>query len=134
MTSGIYERVKTVVVLEEVIKDFQEFAQKTTPNFRCCDATRQKIWSVHTSRKLGLTFNAVKKLAGLPAKLKRDSDGKSTIGLDRSKYESIKPPKRLRGVLIKPCLGILPNESYCGKKVALGQYFCEICRDRINKL
>src|SRR4030067_1609387 len=116
MARGIYKRVKKVVVLAEVVKDFQELARQTTPGFRYCDAARAKIWSVHASRKLGLTFNAVKLLAGLPAKLKRDSDGKSIIGPERDQYESGKPPKRLRGTPVKPCLGILPNDTNCGKK------------------
>jgi len=128
---GIYERVKSVVILDEVIKDFQKFASQTTPEFRYCDAVLAKIWNVHTSRKLGLTFNAVKQLAGLPAKLKRLGDGTTAIGR-RDRYESVKPPTKLRGALTKPCLGILPNESYCGKKVPKGQYFCETCRDRKN--
>src|SRR4030065_281776 len=134
MSRGIYKRVKKVINLETVIKDFQEFAQKTSPDFRYCDAAMAKIWSFHTSRKLGLTFNKVKTLAGLPTKLKRLGDGKSTIGPERNKYVPCKPPKRLRGVLVKPCLGILPNDKNCAKKVPKGQYFCETCRDRKNSM
>ena len=70
LARGIYKRVKTVVVLEEAIKNFQDFAQQTNLNFRCCDATKKRIWNAHASRKLGLTFNAVKKLAGLPGSYK----------------------------------------------------------------
>ena len=135
MARGIYKRIKKVVSLEEVIKDFQEFAEKTSPDFRCCDAAKALIWNAHTSRKLGLTFNGVKRLAGLPVRLERDGDGITTIGPERQyRYKSVKPPKRLRGELTKPCLGILPNESYCGKKVPKGQYFCETCRDRKNSM
>jgi len=133
MARGIYKRVKKVCDLETMIKDFQEFALTAGTGFRCYDATKGLIWNAHKSRRLGLTFNAVKKLAGLPVKYEKDDDGTTEIG-QRDKYVSVKPPKRLRGKLVKPCLGILPNEKYCGKKVPKGEYFCETCRDRKNSI
>ena len=105
--------------LNEVISDFKAFAAKTTPDFRVRDAEAVGIWSCYKSRATGLKFNEVKKLAGLPVQRDRE----------RGKCISSKPPKT-DVKKTKPCLGILPNESHCDKKVRKGEYFCPACKLR----
>ena len=139
MARGIYDRtaVKKVVVLEKVIKDFKEFARQASPDFNCTEATKQRIWNTHRGRKLGLTFNTVKKLAGLPVKYDRKNDGKTTMAASqyvKKLCHGNASGKAAYHDKTKSCLGILPNESYCSKKVSKGQYFCETCRERINKI
>lgn len=111
------------VILDEIIKDFKALAAKTTPDFRVRDAEAAGAWSCYKSRCVGLTFNAVKKLAGLPVNFERRKEKAA------SKYVSKKliSPK---GAATKVCLGILPNDTHCDKKVKTGQYFCPACKNR----
>ncbi|OGP64994.1 MAG: hypothetical protein A3K22_02120 [Deltaproteobacteria bacterium RBG_16_42_7] len=130
--AGNYKHTIVNIDLFKVIQDFQDFARQTTPDFSYIDAVRKKIWSSNISRKLKLTFNAIKKMAGLPVRMERKGDGKSKIA-KQQKYELAKPKKR-EVPPTKPCLGILPNDKHCQKYVPQGQYFCPRCRDRKNSL
>ncbi|MEK9207359.1 MAG: hypothetical protein AAB922_02690 [Patescibacteria group bacterium] len=109
--------------LDDIISDFKALAAKTTPDSRVRDAEAADIWSCYKSRATGLTFNAVKKLAGLPVQRDRKRGAKS-------KYVSSLPPKGPEVKKTKPCLGILQNESHCDKKVRKGEYFCPACKLR----
>lgn len=109
--------------LDEVISDFKAFAAKTTPNFRVRNAEAAGIWSCYKNRATGLTFNAVKKLAGLPVNCDWGQR-------PESKYVSSLPPKGPDIKKTKPCLGILQNDNHCDKKVRKGEYFCPRCKDR----
>ena len=134
--AGHYKRIIITVDLGKVIQDFKDFALQTSPDFRCCDAVRKKIWNSHISRKLQLTFNSIKKMAELPVTMERRREGNPEINkiAGGREYESVKPPKKLKGAPIKPCLGQLQNDTHCENKVPKGQYFCPRCRDRKNSL
>lgn len=126
------------VNLDEIIREFQALAAQIGPNFRVRDAEANSVWSCYKSRATGLTFNAVKRLAGLPENCIRV---KSPVGFSkRDEYVSkklyhgnAKGQAAYHGKT-KNCLGILPNERYCGKKVSRekGDYFCPQCRERKN--
>ncbi|MEK9207993.1 MAG: hypothetical protein AAB922_05895, partial [Patescibacteria group bacterium] len=105
------------------ISDFKSLAAKLSPDFRVRDAEAVRAWSCYKGRAAGLTFNAVKKLAGLPVHCDRER-GKG------SKYIPSKPPKGPEVKKTKPCLGILQNDNHCDKKVRKGEYFCPRCKNR----
>ena len=108
---------KILVNISDIVNSFQALAAKIGPKFSYHDARRADIWGAHISRKTGLTFNAMKELAGLPIRQRRES---TYI----PKYEKKTTGKK------KPCLGILPNDSYCTVEVTLPARFCERCRER----
>lgn len=115
------------VNLDEIIRDFQSLAAQIGPNFRVRDAEAASIWSCYKGRAIGLKFNEVKKLAGLPFKT-RAPNGQG----GKSNYEpcKLKPAKRKT----KQCLGILPNDNQCKVIVELPARLCHRCRERVNNL
>lgn len=118
---------------EMYISKFQALALQIGPNFRHKDATDAQAWSSHTSTRLGLTFNAVKKLAGLPVIKERTRMG---IAERKTEYVSCLEPqtRQLKSDRkpIKLCLGYGLSGNGCTKKVPKGEYFCPWCREHKN--
>lgn len=114
------------VNLDEIVRDFQILSAKIGQIFTVRDAEAAGAWSCYKGRATGLKFNEVKALAGLPYKT-RSPNGQ---GGKPNKYEpcKIKVGKGKK----KQCLGILPDDSHCQKKVALPARLCNRCRERIN--
>ena len=113
---------KISVDITDIINSFKALSAQIGPDFSYHDARRHgKIWGAHLSRKTGLTFNEMKKLAGLPVRVRRECQQYIP------KYEQ--KAKKATGEK-KPCLGILPNESYCTMMVKSPARLCERCRER----
>lgn len=125
MPRGQYDRTKVTkhVDAESIIAGFKAYALQS-PYFTCYEATKAGLWSAFKSKKLGLLFNDMKKLAGLPI----GREGKKK-GEYIPKYD--KTPKTTKK---RPCLGILPNESYCTAMATLPARLCKRCKDRINSI
>ena len=116
------------VILDTIVTDFKALAAKIGPSFRVRDAEGAGAWSCYKGRATGLTFNAVKGLAGLPYK-KRAPNGQ---GVKNNKYIPCKlapkPGKK------RQCLGILPSDNQCKMMVELPARLCHRCRKRNNTL
>lgn len=114
------------VNLADIITDFQALAAQTGPSFRVRDAEAVGAWSYYKGRAIGLKFNDVKKLAGLPCKTRAPNGH----GGKNNKYEPCKikdgPGKTKR------CLGILPSDNQCRTLVELPARLCGRCRQRNN--
>jgi len=111
---------KVPVNTADIINSFQALAVKIGPDFSYHDARHHgKIWGPHLSRKTGLTFNEVKKLAGLPIRVRRECQQYVP------KYE-----KKATGGKKRQCLGILPTDEQCGRMVPAPARLCERCRER----
>lgn len=114
---------KVPVDIPDIIISFQALAVNIGPAFSYHDARRNgKIWGAHLSRKTGLTFNAVKELAGLPIRVRRECQQYVP------KYE-----KKVTGKK-RQCLGILPTDEQCSKMVSPPARLCERCRERNKSL
>ena len=110
------------VILDTIVTDFKALAAKIGPSFRVRDAEGAGAWSCYKGRATGLTFNAVKGLAGLPYK-KRAPRGSNTYIPCKL---APKPGKK------RQCLGILPSDNQCKMMVELPARLCHRCRKRNN--
>lgn len=120
---------------EIYMEKFRLLASQIGPNFRYTDAVGASVWSTHISIKLGLSYNDMRQLAGLPLLKLGRHQGEETK--KRKKYVPMYTPRHItksKGPLVNPCLGLDIDGEECNKKLPKGQHFCARCKKRKDGL
>ena len=120
--------------IQAAVQEFQALAAKIGPNFNFKSAVEAGLWGSYRSMKLGMTFNGIKQLAGLPVQKRR----LTSIPLEERPVRAPRPQnhipryhdKRPKGPATKPCLGYADTGSDCKRKVPKGEFFCPRCKAR----
>ena len=110
---------------ELYVEKFRLLASQIGDNFRYTEAVGAQVWSTHIGLKLGLSYNEMRELAGLP--LLRIGRHK---GAKKEYIPKVQPQKRSTGPLVNPCLGYGLRGTGCNKKLPKGQHFCPQCKKR----
>lgn len=107
------------------VEKFRFLASQIGPNFSYLDAVKAQAWSTHIGIKLQLSYNDMRKLAGLPLlRLGRPAEVRTK---KPTEYVPVYP-KKSKGPLVNRCLWINPDDSQCEKMLPKGQHFCPRCK------
>ena len=114
---------------EMYVEKFRLLASQIGPNFKYTEAVKAQIWTTHIGAALGMTYNQMRTLAGLPLLRIGRHLGKETK--KRTEYiPKVQPQKRSKGPLVNSCLGLDFEDKECNKKLPKGQHFCPRCKIR----